>query len=67
MPLYSNEILIDNKLNKTGSMILEEERIQTRKLFGVTIHKSLHHRHTVKLDIDITSVDDEKAVGFKIK
>lgn len=66
MPLYSNEVSVNNKLDSKGMMVLEEERLQTRKLFGITLKNSRYTRHTVKLDVDIQA-NDPNAIGFKNK
>jgi len=67
MPLYSNTIEVDNVLNKTGTVILKEERSQIRKLFGITLQNSNYKRNTVTSNVDTPGVDNAGVVGFNNK
>lgn len=60
MALFEVELSVNNELDKSGKIVLKENKCQTRKIFGLTVQKATYIRNTIKQDIEI----GPKGLGF---
>ncbi len=64
MAIFKTKTIVTNEINKTGELVMKEDRKEIKYLFGIPIIEWEYKRDTEQSKLN---VDDSSSIGFMSK
>ncbi len=65
MAIYKSKIVVTNEINKSGELVMKENRTETKYLFGVPVFERIYLRDTEQSELNLD--EGLNNIGFKPK
>lgn len=65
MAIYKSKIVVTNEINKSGELVMKENRTETKYLFGVPVFERIYLRDTEQSELNLD--EGLNNIGFKSK
>jgi len=62
MAIYKTKTIVTNEINKTGELVMKEDRKEIKYLFGIPILERVYSRDTEQSELKVDG--DSSSIGF---
>lgn len=66
MSLFKIKMVVDSEINETGELVLKEDSIRTRYIFGIKVFEKEYSRTTSQTELNIKG-EGVDPIGFTSK